>query len=278
MAPSNRRWIARLYPTVPLLAKLRGVLRRPKPGEPPPSLNFVGGAAFTSGHSTLKHLIDVARLTPDDAVLDIGCGIGRIAMPLQGYLSAAGSYDGFDIVKSGIDWCAEHIKHPNFRFAHVDVYNLAYNPTGVVPGDAFVFPYPDESFTFVIANSVFTHMLPADTQRYLTEIARVSKPSLNSYITAFLLTEQTQLREQDGQTAYRFRHRFEGYRTVYKRFGRERVVGYEEQTLLEMAARAGLVIRTIARGSWSTNRARSGDQGRLFQDVIVFGKAGGRAA
>ncbi len=69
-------------------------------------------------------------MTPDEAVLEPGCGTGRMAEPLAGYLSATGSYDGFDVVRKAIEWCETNIQSPNFRFRHVDVRNRYYNPEG----------------------------------------------------------------------------------------------------------------------------------------------------
>jgi 2-polyprenyl-3-methyl-5-hydroxy-6-metoxy-1,4-benzoquinol methylase len=48
-----------------------------------------------SGEAVAQRLIEHAGLTPTSAVLDVGCGIGRIAIPLTGYLSEGGQYEGF---------------------------------------------------------------------------------------------------------------------------------------------------------------------------------------
>ena len=50
-------------------------------------------------------------------VLDIGSGIGRIAVPLTQIIKD-GQYEGFDIIQSGVRWCEKHITkhHPNFHF------------------------------------------------------------------------------------------------------------------------------------------------------------------
>ena len=101
--------------------------------------------------------------------MDVGCGIGRMAVPLINYLTEVGSYDGFDIIKPNINWCMNNItpRFPHFRFQHVDIYNKHYNNTGTLQANTFSFPYPDESFNFVLLTSVFTHMLPVDLRHYL---------------------------------------------------------------------------------------------------------------
>ena len=64
-------------------------------------------------------------------MLDVGCGIGRLARPLAGYLSIDGTYAGFDVDAAGIRWCRQRYGHfPQFSFAHADVRNARYNPGG----------------------------------------------------------------------------------------------------------------------------------------------------
>jgi SAM-dependent methyltransferase len=50
-------------------------------------------------------------------VLEIGCGAGRMARALTGYLGECGSYDGFDPSPGSIAWCRQNItpSFTNFR-------------------------------------------------------------------------------------------------------------------------------------------------------------------
>ncbi len=75
---------------------------------------------------------DLGGLQPDGAVLDVGCGFGRLAVPLTGYLGHDGLYEGFDIVPAGIDWGREHVssRFPNFRFRLAHVANSMYPAPG----------------------------------------------------------------------------------------------------------------------------------------------------
>ena len=108
-------------------------------------------------------------------------------------LDSTGRYEGFDIVEEGIAWCSEHIspRYPNFNFVHADIYNARYNPDGRIQSADFVFPYEDESFDFVLATSVFTHMLPGDVEHYLMEIVRVLRPAGRTLITFLLLNDES---------------------------------------------------------------------------------------
>jgi ubiquinone/menaquinone biosynthesis C-methylase UbiE len=138
-----------------------------------------GPAVYTAtGTEFLGYLVDLCGLRPGDAVLDVGCGSGRMAVPLTGYLTREGRYAGFDVSREAVAWCTENISgvHPNFEFTVVDVQNGAYNPTGRYKSSDFRFPYPDGSFDVVLLASLFTHMLPSDVQHYLHEIVRVLKP------------------------------------------------------------------------------------------------------
>src|SRR5690349_1101666 len=84
------------------LDRVRG---RQDPLVPPRRLQFVGAGDFAAtGDEFLGHLVDLAGLEPTSDVVDIGCGIGRIARPLAGYLTT-GSYAGFDVDPRGIAWC-----------------------------------------------------------------------------------------------------------------------------------------------------------------------------
>src|SRR5687768_18260904 len=58
-----------------------------------------------NGEEFLRHYVDLCHLRPDETILDVGSGIGRKTLPLIAYLSNRGSYDGLELVESGVDWC-----------------------------------------------------------------------------------------------------------------------------------------------------------------------------
>jgi len=243
-----------LYPSLPFRARLRG---KPK--------SFDGGDLDPRGEETFSLIEDVG-IKPTDDVLDIGCASGRMARPLLKFLSQ-GSYRGFDIVAKGIESANKEI---GLYFDHIDAYNMVYNPLGKVKDDQVTFPYAESKFSFVFANSIFTHMLPEGVERYLTEIKRVAKPGLRSYLTFFLLTEESLRRLDQRKAAHRLPHVWDGYRTLRKHIGREGVVAYEEKFISQMIARAGLRVDRIVYGSWSG--IQNATMPKLFQDIIVVTK------
>ncbi|MFB3888413.1 MAG: class I SAM-dependent methyltransferase [Candidatus Bathyarchaeia archaeon] len=223
------------------------------------------------GEEFLKYFKDLCGLKPDERVLDVGCGSGRIACVLARYLNGQGSYEGFDIVREAIDWDRKVIsaKFPNFHFQLSDIYNKSYNPKGKVTASEYRFPYADETFDFVFLTSVFTHMLPPDREHYVSEIHRVLKPGGRCLATAFLLNEESlRLSETVKETYIKFPFQFEGYRSSNAVF-HESAVAYEEKTMLALFERHGLRVKPpVQYGSWCGRK-----QFLSTQDIIIAARA-----
>jgi SAM-dependent methyltransferase len=143
------------------------------------------------GHNHLRFFINNLNLKPDADVLEIGSGNGRIASALTTYLSD-GTYWGLEIMKPFVDWCSKaYQNYPNFRFQHIDVFNLYYNKLSITQPKDYTFPFPDNHFDFIFLTSVFTHMRTTDVDNYLKEIARMLRPGGISFITYFLINAET---------------------------------------------------------------------------------------
>lgn len=92
-----------------------------------------------------------------DAVLDWGCGAGRLTRYLA-MISA--NVTGVDIDADNVTMCAEHL--PRARFLPID-----RNPPTA---------FPENSFDLVIGISVFTHLSEANQHAWLGELKRIVRP------------------------------------------------------------------------------------------------------
>ena len=214
-------------------------------------------------------LVNHARITPDDRILDIGCGLGQKARPLTRILSSKGSYSGLDVVPRAIDWCREHYcNFPNFDFSFVDVFNKEYNPAGKLPAKDLVLPYPDDQFDCVLLCSVFTHLLPKAVEHYLSEIARVSKSGARVISTYFLINDEARSFIRSGRTHFPFVNAGSRWKRIYRVADRkvpEKAVAYEEEWVRRLYLRERLSIVEITYGNWSGRK----DLVQCLQDAII---------
>lgn len=246
---------------------------RRDPLVPPRRLWFVGGGAdfVSSGRRLAGQIADVTELADHDRVLEVGCGIGRIAGPMTGHIGPEGSYDGFDIVGRAIRWCQRNItpRHPNFNFRHADVYNRKYNPRGTISPAEYRFPYADGSFDVVYLTSVFTHMLHAEVEHYTGEIARVLAPGGRAFLTYFLLDDDVRARMASGASTLVFDVPVDGAMTIHAGTP-ETAVAFEEADVRQMLTARGLAVGEPVRyGSWSGR-----EDFLTYQDVVLAQKVG----
>ncbi|MSR32354.1 MAG: glycosyltransferase [Gemmataceae bacterium] len=233
---------------------------------------YVGGGDFLKIAEDFRDLfVRLGGLKPNQSVLDVGCGIGRMALGLVHYMDPNARYEGFDIVKHGIDWCKENItpRWPNFSFQHSDIYNKYYNPKGRLSPRSYKFPYADGSFDFVFLTSVFTHMVQHDMDHYLSEIHRVLRQGGKVFITFFLINPEAQELIAAGKSVFQFQHHRGPCWYEFQNCP-EQVIGYDEKYLRELFQVSGFgPDLKIWPGSW-VGRA----SGETSHDLLLAVKQG----
>jgi SAM-dependent methyltransferase len=237
---------------------------------------FGGSTRFkAAGETWVRYFRRTCGLEPDERILDVGCGVGRVALPLARYLTPQGGYEGLDIVPARIEWCTENItpRWPNFRFQRADIFNEMFNPQGELRAKQFKLPYPDEQFDFAFLISVFTHMLPDDVEHYLAEIKRVLKIGGRCLISFLLLNDESLglLEEGKAKPDQELEHDFGHYRLATTDFP-EALVAYREDFVLDLYNRVGLQVRKpIQYGRWAGRTT----PGAPVQDCILAYHTGG---
>jgi ubiquinone/menaquinone biosynthesis C-methylase UbiE len=145
-------------------------VERDAAGLPVPPSDLVTGYAdsipvyLESGGRELRALLDITAgtgfaLPARPRILDFGCGIARLIRHLSGP-ARAGEVWGVDISAPHIQWCKVHLSPP-FHFA----------TTTTIPH----LPFPDRTFDWIYAASVFTHVEEL-ADAWLLELRRIVAP------------------------------------------------------------------------------------------------------
>ncbi|HEX6178509.1 MAG TPA: class I SAM-dependent methyltransferase [Thermoanaerobaculia bacterium] len=236
---------------------------------PRSAIESIGGLNFVEiGRELAQTAITFGRISPSSRVLDVGCGYGRVAVPLLDHL-VDGRYDGFDISKGAIRWCQDHItaRNARFRFLHADVRNRHYNARGHIEAEQFSFPYADNSMDHVFAASLFTHLMPGATRRYVEESARVLSTGGRFVASFFLLNAESRA----AALARRGEPKFEvidGDVAYQHASDPEAAVAISESSVQGVLNEAGLDIEGVQYGTWCERPNGTG-----YQDFVVAVKS-----
>lgn len=156
----------------------------------PPGKYRMGGVHFKDDRAFIDTAVrDVRRLertcglTEQSALLDWGCGAGRLAVGVREHFGRVRDYHGVDIQPDLIGWAQANLAGPGFRFTCLDVGNERYNPDGSTDRTIGADP---ASVDVLYAYSVFSHMTDGDTAAYLGLIAAALTGTGRAMVTCFV--------------------------------------------------------------------------------------------
>jgi SAM-dependent methyltransferase len=221
----------------------------------------------TNGAWTFAEMARRGRLHANSRVIDLGSGCGRLAIPFT-RLITEGDYYGTDVFEEGIAWCQAHIgrRYPRFKFFLQDVPDSYYFGGEVKAAADLNFRFADtNSIDFIFAISVFTHLVEADAQTYLQEIARTLQPDGVAYLTCFIIdrTFPAYVRRTGLHTAVK--EVSSGYYQAYT--GQDFFAAYEYGRWKSLVENAGLEIGGFDPGTWAEKRGA-----RQYQDTFILTK------
>lgn len=107
----------------------------------------------------LARLVDAVQPTPDDKVLDVGCGPGRLSLSLAEITGHV----------TGIDLTPQMLEQAKALQAECGMANIEW-----LQGDILPMPFADETFSLVVTQATFHHL--ANPGAVLAEMIRVCTP------------------------------------------------------------------------------------------------------
>lgn len=119
-----------------------------------------------------ERLLRMARLQPGEAVLDVGCGTGTLAITIKKQF-------GESVVVTGIDASPEMVARAKMQAARTGV-NADFRD-----GAAEALSFPDGSFDVVFSTMMLHHLGPKLRRQCAAEIRRVLKPGGRWFVVDF---------------------------------------------------------------------------------------------
>jgi SAM-dependent methyltransferase len=228
---------------------------------------YTGAGDFIKQGEEWKNFFIENGLKSNHTFLDIGSGIGRIALGLKHYLK--GEYHGFEAIKTGVDWCQKNIssKYPNFNFKWVPLHNDLYN-SGGIDASKYEFEYDVNTFDFIVSISVFTHMIDTELENYLIQSNRVLKNEGVMIATFFITDNGLNGANEHLSKNFNFRFEYDNYFLMDKNVKSANVC-YKKDYLISIINNSGFDIIGATKGYWSGSpKIRY----LGFQDILVLKK------
>lgn len=205
-----------------------------------------------------------------DNVVEIGCGVGRVAIPLTEILTD-GTYLGTEVIRTHFEWCRDNIgaRNPNFQFIYHDIHDTLHNPKGTLHAKDIRLPVESGTVDIILLHSVFTHMLRDEIVHYMREFRRILKPTGRVYASCFLVNDDALKAVRDAPREgwkVQFKHRYGEGCYINSPQEPRAAVAFEDRVFVEMASQANLEIEQTLWGNWSGTR----ENPRSGQDVVIL--------
>ncbi|HLA00876.1 MAG TPA: class I SAM-dependent methyltransferase [Thermodesulfovibrionales bacterium] len=127
-----------------------------------------------AANETKKSLDATVGIKPDDEILEIGCGVGRVGMVLAPLCKR---WTGCDVSGNMLKHAAKRLsKFKNVRLIEISGFDLK--------------PVPDASVDVLYCTVVFMHLEEWDRYNYVLEAYRVLRPGGRIYIDNFSLCSE----------------------------------------------------------------------------------------
>ncbi len=198
-----------------------------------------------------------------DRVLDIGCGPGSMAAEFSRILGPEGTYLGVDVHTPSLRWCKRRFQRdPRMRFALAAIASPYGSPRSRTSIADYRLPLREREAEFILAKSLFTHLLESEARHYLSEIRRVLRPGRGALITAFLFGKESQA---DPSFRALFPVSDARGQVRFKSKARPRAaVAFERSHLTGIVEEAGLRVQWFNPGFWPGGGGISAGQDMLL--------------
>ena len=163
----------------------------------------VGGGDYDLVGKIELGLLKMEGLLPEHSLLDFGCGNGRLAIKAIPYLYN-GNYVGVDISDTFIESARKRIRKSGN-------YSCNYN---FINNNSYGLPFEQNSFDYMCAFSVFTHMEHEDSYKYLLEAKRIVKPNGKFIFSCLPITLKMSKDVFIGETNFDLTSRWDKVRNI----------------------------------------------------------------
>jgi SAM-dependent methyltransferase len=141
---------------------------------------------------------------------------------------------------------------------------------GTLDASRYRFPFENAAFDVAYAASLFTHLLPEETQNYFREAHRVVKPG-GSCLFSFFVLDHYRGQGTTVSPMYEFTRPLPGHSGVAVRDLEhpDAVIAYSSAVIESYAGAAGLRVERLLPGYWSDSPGLAVNE----QDLIVLRRA-----